>query len=55
MSKQRLGMVWAICCIASVLVMLVVQSTTGWGLAWIIPIVGVLVAFVISFVSSKDE
>lgn len=48
-------MLWAIVAIASVIIMLVVQSTTGWGLSWIIPMVGVLACFIVSFVLYKGE
>lgn len=55
MSKQRLGILWAIICIASVIVMMLVQNITHWDMAWIIPIIGVLIAFVVTFVFGKDE
>lgn len=55
MSKQRLGLLWAVISIVSIIIMLVVQNTTGWELSWIIPMIGVVVAFIVTFVFGKDE
>ncbi len=56
MDKKKLAQLWAIICIASVVLMLVVMNVTRWDLFWVIPIIGVLVCMVLSFVlGTKDE
>ena len=55
MEQKKLGMLWAIICIASVILMFIVQSTTGWELSYVIPMIGVLICFIITFVFKKDE
>ena len=55
MDKQKIGMLWAIVMIASVIVMIIVQNVTHWELAWIIPMVGVLICFIITFFFKKEE
>ena len=53
MEEKKLGMLWAIICIASVILMFIIQNTTGWDLAWIIPMIGVLACFIITFILKK--
>lgn len=55
MSNLKLGQLWGIVCIASVIIMLIVQNTTGWGMAWIIPMIGVLICCIVSFLFSNHE
>ena len=55
MSKHKLGQLWGIIGVASVLVMFVVAYFAGWGIAWICPVVGALVGMICNFVLGKDE
>ena len=55
MSKQKLGQLWGIIGVASVIIMFIVAHFTGWGFAWICPVVGVLVGMICNFVLGKDE
>lgn len=55
MSKHKLGQLWGIIGVASIIVMFIVAQFTGWGFAWICPVVGVLIGMICSFVLGKDE
>lgn len=55
MSKQKLGQLWGIIGIASVILMFVVAHFFGWGLAWICPMIGALIGSICSFMFGKDE
>lgn len=54
MGEKKLGILWAIICMVSVIIMLIVQNATGWGMAWIIPVIGVCICFIVTFVFGKD-
>lgn len=54
MNEKKLGMLWAIICIASVILMFLAQSLLHWEMAWILPMIGVLICFIATFALRKN-